>query len=212
MDNQIKNSIENITPSEGAEQRMYKNILQKAAREEARTRQKKSPMRILRIAIPAAACLCIAVIGISHINFPGKPPVSDPSESFGVEAESPFWEVSSAEEFKKIGIEIDAPDGSENIYYVIIDGKMASVDFDKDGHNYMYRASEQSGDFSGIYGDEISREPLDSETGAVLITQSGAEVDYMKIFWTDGKINYYLCNTDGANAEELKKIAYELFK
>lgn len=45
MENQIKNSIESITPSRDAEQRMYQNILEKAQGEKEKAAQKKSPRR-----------------------------------------------------------------------------------------------------------------------------------------------------------------------
>lgn len=212
MDNRIKKSIENITPTENAKQRMYQNILRKAQEEKTKLQLKKSPMRVLKVVFPIAACLCIAVTGISHINFFGNSPISSSSEDSDIQTTNPFMKVSSAEEFKKINIEIDAPEGAENISYAIIDGNIAEINFDKNGHNYVLRASEQSGDFSGIYSYEISREPLDSETGAARITQSGIEFDYLKVFWTTGKTNYYLCNTDGGNTDELKEIAHELIK
>lgn len=159
---------------------MYQNILEKAQGEKEKAAQKKSSAKILRIAIPAAACLCLAVLGISRINFSDNPPVSSSSEGFGVEAANPFLEVSSAEDFKKIGIDIEAPEGAENTVYAIISGEIASISYDKDGDSYTFRASEQSGDFSGIYGDVISSEPLDSESGAVLTVQRGGDVDYLK--------------------------------
>lgn len=212
MENQIKSSIESITPSRDAEQRMYQNILQKAHEDKENDKSKaagKKPfMKILKIALPAAACLCIAVLGVSRINFSGDtPPVADTLDDFGMEAASPFLEVSSAEEFKKIGIDIEAPEGAENTVYAIISGEIASISYDKDGDSYIFRASEQSGDFSGINGEVISTEPLDSESGAVLTVQRGGDVDYLKVFWTDGKINYYLCSTGGGEIESFRENA-----
>lgn len=159
---------------------MYQNILEKAQGEKEKAAQKKSPAKILRIAIPAAACLCIAVWGITHTNFFGSSPAASLTEDLGVQGANPFLEVSSAEEFKKIGIDIEAPEGAENISYAIISGNIASISYDKDGDSYTFRASEQSGDFSGIYGEVISSEPLDSESGAVLTVQRGGGVDYLK--------------------------------
>lgn len=212
MNKKIKNSIDKINPAPDAEQRMYKNIMSKMQEEHTAARKRAGLIKTLKIALPAAACLCIAVIVISHTGLPGIP--SDPvtSDYSGVEAANPFSEVSSAEEFKKIGIAIDAPINSENIHYAIIDQSIASICFDKNGHNYTFRASEQSGDFSGICGDEISREQLNSKSNAVLITQKGDKSDYIKIYWTDGRVNYYLSNTDGSDAEALKALALELIK
>lgn len=216
MENQIKSSIESITPSPDAEQRMYQSILQKAHEDKSKDKSKaaenKPFMKILKIALPAAACICLAVLGISRINFSDNPPVSSSSEGLAVEAANPFLEVSSAEDFKKIGIDIEAPEGAENTVYAIISGEIASISYDKDGDSYVFRASEQSGDFSGIYGEVISTEPLNSESGAVLTVQRGADADYLKVFWTDGKINYYLCSTGGGEIESFRENARRIIE
>ena len=84
---------------------------------------------------------------------------------------------------------------------------MAVVDvrFTLDGKSYLARATAQTGDFSGLYGQESDTETVD----AVSVDTDTAV--YQKITWTDGIINYCLYGTDGAGRNQVLA-AYEALK
>lgn len=125
---------------------------------------------------------------------------------------SPFVEVKNAEAFKALSITLDAPEGAQNTSYAIIDDKIAEVDFEFDGKNYLARASAQEGDFSGLNGQEFSEETIDAETNAILVSVNTGTGNYQKIIWTDGRINYCLYGTDGANREQIISVYQALKK
>lgn len=207
----IERAIESIEPRGGAKERMLANIKRKAAEQNRETSEtkKKAPSfaEIAKWALPIAACLVIAVVGIKVI-----PQLAAPDEPSDVLVGSPFVTVDSADEFEKqLGITIDAPEGASGIEYAIIDGNIAEVYFSYDEKTYSLRASGQSGDFSGLYGVEAAAEQLDSANNAVLATIRSGDQTFLKLTWTDGKVNYILSDTDGGNEDEIKKI-YGLVK
>lgn len=210
--NKIENAIERIEPRDGAKERMLANIKRKAAEQdrEAPAAKRKTFADIAKWALPAAACLVIAVVSIKVI------PTLTASESSPISSDvlvgSPFETVNSADEFeKRLGIAIAAPGGASEVQYTIIDGNIAEVYFLYGKNAYSLRASEQSGDFSGLYGVETAAEQLDSANNAVLTTIRDGGQTFLKLTWTDGKVNYILSDTDGGNEDEIKEI-YGLVK
>lgn len=209
--NKIKNAIESIEPRDGAKERMLANIKRKAAEQNRKTSaaKRKSPSfaEIAKWALPVAACLVIAAVGIKVI-----PTLAAPEESSEVLVGSPFETVNSADEFEKqLGIAIDAPMGASEVEYTIIDGNTADIHFSYGENVYSLRASGQSGDFSGLYGVKAAAEQLDSANNAVLTTIRSGDQTFLKLTWTDEKVNYILSNTDGGNEDEIKEI-YGLVK
>lgn len=209
--NEIEKAVESIEPRDGAKERMLANIKRKAAGQNLETSKAKkkalSFAEITKWALPIAACLVIAVVGIKVI-----PQFAAPEEPSDVLASSPFVTVSSADEFEKqLEIAIDAPEGASGIEYAIIDGNIAEVYFSYGEKTYSLRASEQSGDFSGLNGVEAATEQLDSANNAVLTTIRSGDQTFLKLTWTDGKVNYHLSNTDGGSEDEIKEI-YGLVK
>ena len=209
----IKKSIDAIEPRAGAKERMYQNILKKAEQQakpvEEPPIQKTRPIRFIRYALPVAACFCLLVIGITRF-LPGNTPFA-PDDS-DVQIGTPFTEVKNAEAFEKIGIEIDAPNRANNVSYAIIDGKIANIDFEIKSHQYTFCASAQSGDFSGISGEVLQSEIIDAKSNAMLETIDGGVTQYLRVSWTNGKVTYYLTNSDGASNSEIKELALELIK
>ena len=90
---------------------------------------------------------------------------------------------------------------------------MAVVDvrFTLDGKSYLARATAQTGDFSGLYGQESDTETVDAATNAVLVSVDTDTAVYRKITWTDGIINYCLYGTDGAGRNQVLA-AYKALK
>lgn len=93
--------------------------------------------------------------------------------------------------------------GAEEVSYFIIDGEIAEIRFTLDGKSYLARATAQTGDFSGLYGQESDPETVDAATNAVLVSVDTDTAVYQKITWTDGKINYCLYGTDGADKDQV---------
>ncbi len=208
----IKNAIDAVEPEAGAKERMYQNIMKKALKqadhESKPGGQKKLTAKILRYALPVAACLCLAATGIFRLAH-GKTPDA-PGES-SVQIANPFVEVNSADDFKAIGVALDAPAGAENIAYTIIDNRIADVVFEIGGMSFTVRASAQSGDFSGLFGTEETLETVDARNNAVLSVVKTDNSEYFKVTWTNGKVNYCLYGADGAGVEQVRAV-YEALK
>lgn len=216
-EDRIPESIEDIEPSAGAKERMLANIRRKAAEQNAMKVHEPAPQAkaasmnkvtstsaILKWAMPMAACLVIAIVGVNFIANRMHTPSTDTPE---VQIGNPFVSVEGAQEFKtKLGIVLNAPEGAENVEYTIIDNEMANIDFNYAEHSYTLRASKQGGDFSGLYGTDAGSEQIDSSTDALLTAIRSEEEIYRKLEWTDGKIRYVLLNTDGADPEQMKEI------
>lgn len=199
----IKESIDAIEPEVGAKERMYRNIMKKAQQAtltEKPAEPKKKPISFVRYVLPIAACLCLAVIGVAKL-LPDNTPMQ-PGESY-IEGGNPFAEEENAEAFKALSVTLDAPDGAQEVTYAIIDGKIAEIRFKLDGKSYLARASAQEGDFTGLNGENRSQETIDAKNNAVLTEVQTDLRTYYKIVWTNGKINYCLYGTDGADKNQV---------
>ena len=207
----IKESIAAIEPEAGAKERMYQNIMKKAqqaAPAEKPAEPKKKVIPFVRYALPIAACLCLVMIGVAKF-LPGNTPMH-PDES-NVQSGNPFVEVEDAEAFRALSVTLDAPEGAQETSYAIIDGKIAEIQFELNGKSYLARASAQEGDFSGLNGKDRSQETIDAKNNAVLTEVQTDLCAYYKIVWTNGKINYCLYGTDGADKFQVLAV-YESLK
>lgn len=214
--NPIRKSIDNIEPADGARERMLQNIRRKAAEQQSAEIAQKSekpkamPLnRILKWALPVAACFAILLVGINVIPKLGAAPVESDESVLGG---NPFAGEMSAEELQeKLGFSIDVPEGSENASYNVLDGNIANISFEYDGNSYTLRASKQSGDFSGINGTLIKSDKIDVANDAVLETIRGMEYNSFKLTWTDGAVTYILMNNNGISADDITGV-YEKIK
>lgn len=211
-DKKIKESIDSIEPESGAKERMYQNIMKKAQPQSepivTPAAPKKKTIPFVRYALLIAACFCLVVFGLSHFS-PAGPSVG--STESGVMGGSPIVEVESAEEFRALGITLDAPTEAQEVSYAVIDGKIAEVQFTLEGKTYLARASAKEGDFSGLYGQESDAETVDAKTNAILVSVDVGTGVCQKISWTNGKINYCIYGTDGADRNQVFS-AYEALK
>ena len=209
----IQDAINSVEPQVGAKERMYQNIMKKAEQQtvpkKTPEKKKNKPIRFVRYALPIAACFCLLVIGAARF-LPEKAPTA--SGESDVQIANPFVQVQSAEDFKAIGITLDAPAGAKNVEYVIIDNEIAQVLFEISGKNYTVRASAQSGDFSGLCGDEKEIKTIDAAQNAVLSAVTIDSLKYCKITWTNGKINYCLYGTDGADETQITAVYEAVIK
>lgn len=212
-DNEVKNAFDHIEPEPGAQERMYANILKKAAAQKEDQNveeniEEKQPAVQKCKTIPIwqrwgslAACLAIVIAaGFAFPHFFDRSESDDPPVFVG----SPFEDVDGPEGFEKLGFTIDAPENAENVYYCIYDGKIARVDFTLNGHEYTYEAAKLDGNFSRAEGDAVGSTVLNAEYGATLDCLSP---DTWRAHWSKEGVNYYLSNFDGASEEAITAAA-----
>ena len=58
----------------------------------------------------------------------------------------------------------------------------------------------------------MQSEIIDAKSNAMLETIDGGVTQYLRVSWTNGKVTYYLTNSDGASNSEIKELALELIK
>ena len=228
-DNEVKNAFDHIEPESGAQERMYANILKKAAAQRAAAPEENADAPAAEsnaspktVPLPArrptprwkrysamAACLALVTtltIGFLHPFFAGDSEGNEPPVLGG----SPFEDVQSAADFEeKLGFVIDAPEGAENVTYCIYDGEIARVDFTLDGRGYTYEAAKLDGNFSRADGEAVGSTALNAEYGATLDRVS---LDTWRAHWNRDDVSYYLTNFDGAEESAITEIADTLMK
>lgn len=228
-ENEVKKAFNAIEPEDGTRERMYANILKKAAAQRAAAPEENADAPAAEsnaspktVPLPArrptprwkrysamAACLALVTtltIGFLHPFFAGDSEGNEPPVLGG----SPFGDVQSAADFEeKLGFVIDAPEGAENVTYCIYDGEIARVDFTLDGRGYTYEAAKLDGNFSRADGEAVGSTTLNAEYGATLDRVS---LDTWRAHWNRDDVSYYLTNFDGAEESAITEIADTLMK
>ena len=227
-ENEIKKALDAIEPENGAQERMYANILKKAAAQRAAVPEENADAPAAESNVPSkvvplparrpaprwkrysamAACLALVTtltIGFLHPFFAGDSERNEPPLMVG----SPFEDVQSAADFEKLGFVIDAPDGAENVTYCIFDGAIARVDFTLDGHEYTYEAAKLDGNFSRADGEAVGSTTLNAEYDATLDRVSP---DVWRAHWSGDSVSYYLTNFDGAEESAITDAADTLME
>lgn len=228
-ENEVKKAFNAIEPEDGTRERMYANILKKAAAQRAAAPEENADAPAAEsnaspktVPLPArrptprwkrysamAACLALVTtltIGFLHPFFAGDSEGNEPPVLGG----SPFEDVQSAADLEeKLGFVIDAPEGAENVTYCIYDGEIACVDFTLDGHEYTYEAAKLDGNFSRADGEAVGSTALNAEYGATLDRVS---LDTWRAHWNRDDVSYYLTNFDGAEESAITEIADTLMK
>lgn len=224
MNKTIKKSIENIVPGNGAEERMYRNILRKA--ESKKAHAGKIIYTRFAAAAATAACITIAAAAIAsrpndditeptpsesvtavntettYTDFSGDPPPAGGIEG-GVMVGNPFAQEYTIDDIRNWGIECVLPENAEEETFIIYDDELAEVRFTLDGHAFHYTISDNGGDLSGIYDETENIQNIDSDIGTLETTKSG----YYKAFWNGEKYFYCLSNTDGAEEGSVIQIS-----
>ncbi len=213
-ENEVKEAFDAVEPIPGAQDRMYANILKKAAAQTSahadgasRVRefpQKRRTAPVWRRWGTVAACLALVVALGALAPLDAR---RDEGSTPPVMGGSPFEDVAGAEDFSKLGFTIDAPEGAEDRTYCIFDGEIARVDFALDGHEYTYEAAQLEGNFSRAEGEPVDSTVLNAAHGAVL---DRLPSDAWRAHWTDGGVSYYLTNFDGAEEADITAVAGEL--
>ena len=227
-ENEVKKAFNAIEPEDGAQERMYANILKKAAAQRAAAPEENADAPAAEsnaspktVPLPAhrptprwkrysamAACLALVTtltIGFLHPFFAGDSEGNEPPVLGG----SPFEDVQSAEEFGPLGFSIDAPAGAENVTYCIYDGAIARVDFTLSGHDYTYEAAKLDGNFSRADGEAVGSTALNAEYGATLDRVSP---DTWRAHWSRDGVSCYLTNFDGAEESAITEVANALME
>ena len=211
-ENEVKKAFDAIEPEAGAQERMYANILKKAAAQNGQPTEQEQPAEVKffpqKRALPVwrrwgslAACLALMLAaGFALPRIANQGEADDPPV-LGV---SPFEDVTGPEDFEKLGFVIDAPEGAENLYYCIYDGEIARVDFTLDGHEYTYEAARLEGNFSRAEGEAVGSTTLNAEYNAVLDRLSP---DTWRAHWSRDGVSYYLTNFDGAEEAAMTGVA-----
>lgn len=211
MSNDIKKAIDDIDIPEGAEERMYANILKKASAE-----KKKPNIKLYTSICAAAACAAIVIVSaaIMKNNSDADIAVDETSVTTSastssvtaeqedmVEAGNPFANEYTFDDILAAGFEINLPENAEVTVCNLYDGD-AVVRFSIDGHLYYYSISKDDGDFSGVYGKIVKSENI-SDNIVLDITSE----NYLKAHWNGNQYNYFLCNTDGAERDAISQTA-----
>lgn len=226
--NEVKAAFDRIEPESGAQERMYANILKKAAAQKAAAPEEKTdapaaendasatvvflpvrrPTPMWKRCSAMAACLALAVTVTLGFLSPFLSRDSETNEP-PVMGSSPFEDVQSAEEFEALGFSIDAPEGAEDVAYCIYDGAIARVDFTLSGHDYTYEAAQLDGNFSRADGESVGSVSLNAEYDATLDRLSPA---VWRAHWSKDGVSYYLTNFDGAEESAITGVADTLME
>ncbi len=211
-ENEIKKALDDIEPEAGAQERMYANILKKAAAqreapvedlEAVRAAAKKRALRRQRWGLLAACFAVILALGVALPRLLDRTEPTDPPLLGG----SPFEDVDGPEGFAKLGFAVAAPEGAEDAVYAILDGEIARVRFTLGGHDYIYEAARLDGNFSPAEGAAQESRSLDAGTDAVLDRVSP---EVWRAHWTAEGVSRYLTNFDGAPESEITALALAL--
>lgn len=225
-ENEIKKAFDEIEPEAGAQERMYANILKKAAAQGAAMPEARNdapaaegsgsakvtqlpsrhPMPLWKRYSAMAACLALALtvtLGFLSPFLNRDQEASDPPVMVG----SPFEDLDGADGFEKLGFSIDAPEDADNIQYCIVDGEIARVRFSVDDHKYTYEAAKLGGNFSCADGDAVGSAALNAKYDAVLDRLSQ---DKWRAHWSNDEVSYYLSNFDGAGEEDITDLVQTL--
>ena len=227
-ENEVKTAFDKIEPESGAQERMYANILKKAAAQKAAAPEAKAdapapendasstvvplpsrrPMPMWKRYSAMAACLAlVATVTLGFLSpFLSRNSEANDPPVLGV---SPFEDVQSAENFEKLGFVIDAPEGAENVSYCIYDSAIARVDFTLSGHDYTYEAAKLDGNFSRADGEAVGSVSLNAEYDATLDRVSP---DTWRAHWSKDGVSYYLTNFDGAEESAITDVADTLME
>ena len=158
----IRAALDGIELPDGAQERMYQNILKKAAA------PKKAGKPVWQRYAALAACLVlVCTAGFFALRGEKSTPVQ--TEPADTELSQPpmmsvsaFEDLQSADGFAKLGFTIDAPAGASDVSYCIAYGDTAQVSFTLGGCEYRYEACAEE-----PFSEEAAETPAMLDGGAV---------------------------------------------
>ena len=189
----IHAALERIEPPDGAQERMYQNILKKAAPQQSAPKKTGKP--VWRRYAALAACLVLvcmagffALRGEKNVPVQKEPADTELSQPPMMSA-SPFEDLQSADGFAKLGFTIDAPEGATDVSYCIAYGDTAQVSFTLNDCEYRYEASREE-----VFSKAADEAPAIIDGDAV---------------WKTDSVQYRL-SAYGASEEALLQLAGQL--
>lgn len=193
-ENKIKEAFDQIELPEGAQERMYQNILKKAELAEIHEPpvKKNFTRNVWRKYAAIAACLVVFITAGAFLpgilnGDPAAPTVPDDPP---VLAGSPFVDVSGPQDFEtQLGFSINAPNGAEDVSFCIAYENTAIVTFTWNGHSYDYSSSRDAENLSG-----------NAEAVGGILSKS----------WQTDDLSFCLVNTDGAAQSEFDALVQML--
>ena len=186
----IRAALEQIEPADGAQERMYQNILKKAAA------PKKAQKPVWQRYAALAACLVlVCTAGFFALRGEKSAPVQAPPADMEFSqptmmAVSPFEDLPSADGFSRLGFTIDAPEGASDVTYCIAYGDTAQVSFTLDGCEYRYEACAEE-----PFAEGASDTPTMTDSGVV---------------WETDGIQYRLSAYGSASTDTILELAKQL--
>ena len=151
--------------------------------------------------IAVTALLFALIFSLAACGSRTAEPPADVTDPANVTAQipNPVVDVDSAEAFNELGITLEAPENAQDVYYSIISGTIAQIQFTADGARYNLRASKTEDDISGVYGS--LKETKELKGGALMDELADGETVYHVVHWAADGVNYVLSNTDGASSD-----------
>ncbi len=191
---EIRSALEGIEPADGAQERMYRNILKKSAMPQAAPRKVRTPIW-QRYAALAACLVLVCTAGFFALRGGKSTPVQMEPEDTELSqppmmSASPFEDLQNADEFSRLGFTIDAPEGASDVTYCIAYGDTAQVGFTLDGCEYRYEACAEE-----PFADGASDTPTMTDSGVV---------------WETDGVQYRLTACSDAPEETLLRLAEQL--
>ena len=189
-ENDIRAAFEQIELPDGAQERMYQNILKKAAA------PKKARKPVWRRYAALAACLVlVCTAGFFALRGGKSTPVQeDPANIEFAQppmmSASPFEDLQNADGFSKLGFTINAPEGALDVTYCIAYGDTARVDFTLDGCEYRYEACAE-----GPFAEGAFDTPTMTDSGVV---------------WETDGVQYRLSAYGSASIDTILELAEQL--
>lgn len=190
----IRAAFEQIEPADGAQERMYQNILKKSSMPQAAPKKAGKPVWQCYAAL--AACLVlVCTAGFFALRGEKSTPVQEPSADMEFSqppmmAVSPFEDLLSADEFSRLGFTIDAPEGAADVTYCIAYGNTAQVSFTLNGCEYCYEASKEE-----VFSEAADETPQLTGVDAV---------------WKNADVQYRLRTNSCIASETLLQLAQQL--
>lgn len=179
--------------------------------ETAQTQKKivKWNARLLRVALPVAACLVIAVLAVVRF-VPREPSVGGGFEGGGDLYTSPYTDVASIDELENmLGMEFALPPEASEISCSAMNNQIGYVSFFYQDHFYELAGSKESGEIFGEQGTLLEEEIIDSEYNAILSVNDYDGLTITCITWSDGENRYFLSNMDGCSKDEMKCVYFD---
>ena len=190
----IRAALEQIELPDGAQERMYQNILKKAAAQQSAPKKAVKPVW-QRYAALAACLVLVCTAGFFALRGEKNTPVqAEPADTEFSQppmmSASPFEDLQSADGFSKLGFTIDAPEGASDVTYCIAYGDTAQVSFTLDGCEYRYEACAEE-----PFWEKAAETPTMLDGGAV---------------WEKDGVQYRLSAYGEVDADTLLQLAEQL--